>query len=107
MPTVMRRPATPHQPVARWTPFGDLDRIQQQLQQLVNATLPPEAAEAATALWSPPVDIEETEDAWIIEADLPGVKRGDINVELRDDELIVTGEVKEKERAGILRRRTR
>jgi HSP20 family protein len=57
--------------------------------------------------WVPFADIEETEDAWIIEADLPGVDRKDIDLELRDSELVITGEIKTKERKGILRRRTR
>jgi HSP20 family protein len=57
--------------------------------------------------WMPLADIEETEDAWIIEAELPSVKRDDVNVELRDSELIITGEIKEKERKGVLRRRAR
>jgi HSP20 family protein len=57
--------------------------------------------------WMPVADIEETDDAWIVEAELPSVNRDDINVELRDDELVITGEIKEKERKGVLRRRTR
>ena len=58
-------------------------------------------------LWSPPVDIEEADDAWIVEADLPGAKHDDIDVDVRNNELIVTGDIKERERKGILRRRTR
>jgi HSP20 family protein len=55
----------------------------------------------------PKFDIEETEDAWIVEAELPGVKRKDMDVEVRDGELLVTGEIKERERVGIIRHRTR
>jgi HSP20 family protein len=55
----------------------------------------------------PKFDIEETDEAWIVEADLPGVKRKDMDVEVRDGELLVTGEIKERERVGILRHRTR
>lgn len=58
-------------------------------------------------VWSPLVDIEEMEDAWIIEAEVPGAKRDDINVEVRDSELSITGQIKERERKGLLRRRTR
>jgi HSP20 family protein len=58
-------------------------------------------------VWIPVADIEETEDAWIVEAELPGVKREDINVEVRESEVAVTGEIKKREREGILRRRTR
>ena len=58
-------------------------------------------------LFTPPVDIEEMEDAWIVEADLPGVDKDDIEVDVRDGELTITGEIKQRERKGILRRRTR
>jgi HSP20 family protein len=105
--TPMRRANGPRRTVGRWTPFGDLDQIQQQLQQLVNATLPGGATEAAPAMWTPPVDIEETDDAWVIEAELPGVSREDVDIELHEDELVIRGEVKERERQGVLRRRTR
>ena len=52
-------------------------------------------------------DIEETDDAWVIEAELPGVDRKDVNVEMVESELVISGEIKEKERKGILRRHTR
>jgi HSP20 family protein len=55
----------------------------------------------------PLADIEETDDAGIIEAEAPGADRDDINVEFHASELVITGEIKEKERKGILRRRTR
>lgn len=57
--------------------------------------------------WQPMVDIEETEDAYAFEVDLPGVKRDDITVEVRDRDLCITGEIKEKERTGVVRRQTR
>jgi HSP20 family protein len=57
--------------------------------------------------WSPPVDIEEADDAYIVEAEVPGVKRDDVNIEVVGNELTISGEIKEKERVGILRRRTR
>ena len=57
--------------------------------------------------WSTLADIEETEDAFIVEIDLPGVKADAIRLELRDNELHISGEHKEKERVGVLRRQTR
>jgi HSP20 family protein len=54
--------------------------------------------------WIPAVDVEETDDAWIVEAEVPGVGRDDVNVELRDSELVISGETKKRERSGILRR---
>src|SRR5919109_4563753 len=57
--------------------------------------------------WSPLVDIEESDDAYVIEAELPGVKREDVNIELVGNELAISGEIKERKREGTLRRQTR
>jgi HSP20 family protein len=57
--------------------------------------------------WTPAVDIEEQDDAYVIEAELPGVKRQDVDIELIGNELLVTGEIKERERKGAIRRRIR
>jgi HSP20 family protein len=90
--------------VQRWDPLRDLADMRQQMERLFDDALTRPLAEQT---WAPPVDIEEQEDAWVVEADLPGVKRDDVTVELHEGELAIHGEVKEKERAGILRRRTR
>ncbi len=56
---------------------------------------------------SPLVDLEEQDDAYVVEAELPGVKREDVDVELVGNELTITGEMKEQERKGTLRRQAR
>jgi len=58
-------------------------------------------------VWIPSVDIEEEDDAYVVEAELPGVKREDVNIEIVGNELSITGEIKERERKGVLRRQTR
>jgi HSP20 family protein len=62
---------------------------------------------AEAAAWTPLVDIEEEDTAYRLEVELPGVQRDDINIELVGNELMITGELKERERTGIVRRRTR
>jgi HSP20 family protein len=93
----------------RWEPLGELERATERMRRLLDQTLGgvglPALAEAA--MWSPPVDIEERDDAYVIEAELPGVDRKDISIDLVGNELTISGEIKEKEREGILRRRTR
>ena len=41
--------------------------------------------------WNPSVDLYETEDAFILEADLPGVKLEDTKVEIENGELLLEG----------------
>jgi HSP20 family protein len=52
-------------------------------------------------------DIEETDDAYLVEINLPGVQPEDLNVEASENDVRVSGQIKEKERKGVLRRQTR
>ena len=53
------------------------------------------------------VDIEETDDAYIVDLDLPNVSAEDVQIELRGDELRVFGQYQQRERGGLMRRQTR
>jgi HSP20 family protein len=93
----------------RWEPFTEFEQVTERMRRLLDQTFGgmslPSLVEAGG--WSPLVDIEEHDDAYLIEAELPGVKRNDVNIELVGNELAITGEVKEKQRKGTVRRRTR
>src|SRR6202048_3932453 len=104
--TARRNPPTTTQPMQRWEPLRELEQLHEQMGQLMDSVWAPMGAGNGGS-WMPFADIEETEDAWIIEAEVPGVDRKDVNVELRDSELEISGDIKERERKGILRRRTR
>ena len=100
-----RRPATTSPQMERWNPLRDLEELYATTGQVMENIL--SNAPVSGALWAPPVDIEVTDDAWVVEADLPGAEQDGIDVEVRDSELTITGEIKERERKGILRRKTR
>jgi HSP20 family protein len=100
---VRRREGTP-QARQPWDPFREMADLQERMNQLIESVWGAGPAEQA---FSPLADIEEAEDAWVIELDLPGVKKDDVNIEVSDSELAITGEIKERERKGVLRRRTR
>jgi len=55
--------------------------------------------------WVPAVETEETDDAYLVRAELPGMKRDDVDVELRGNELPITGEVTEETSGKTLRHR--
>jgi HSP20 family protein len=94
----------------RWEPLSDLEQATQRMRRMLDQTFggfgwPPSLL--AEAGWSPLVDIEEQDDAYVVEAELPGVKRENVNIELAGNELTITGEIKERERKGAVRRKTR
>ena len=93
----------------RWEPLSDLEQVTERMRRMLDQTFGafgwPSAAEVGA--WSPLVDIEEEDDSYVVDAELPGVKREDVNIEFVGNELTITGEVQERERKGALRRQAR
>src|ERR1700757_1874167 len=50
--------------------------------------------------WVPLADLSETEDAYVAKVELPGVGKEQIDVQLQDRELVVSGEIPEQEQDG-------
>lgn len=91
--------------LTRIDPFAELERLNRQLASYLDSwhRLPGLLGYTFTPL----ADIEETDDAYVVELELPGVKRDDVNIEVAGRRVNVHGERKERERVGILRRRER
>jgi len=89
----------------RWDPVAQINRLNEQLQEYLGggSSLPSLLGGGFTPL----ADMEETDDAYLVEVELPGVKGDDIAVDVAGRRLTVSGERKERERVGILRRQTR
>lgn len=54
----------------------------------------PQFMEDDSVVWRPRMDIKETKDAFEISADLPGLKKEDVNISLKDGILTISGERK-------------
>ena len=74
--------------------FNDLEEAVNGLFQGAPAT------RGANALrsWSPGFDLHETDDAYVIEADLPGLKQDDINITVEQGIITIKGERKYEEK---------
>jgi HSP20 family protein len=63
--------------VTSWSPFKKLDDIHSHFSKLIESTLG-ETSNSLFGTWTPPVDLAETDDAFIVEAELPEVKAEDV-----------------------------
>jgi HSP20 family protein len=100
-----RQPSTT---ARRADPVQQIEDVYNQMDQLLQGFFGQPVPESlAGTRWAAPADIEETDDAFIVQLDVPGVKPDDVDVELRENQVRITGEIKEKERTGVLRRQTR
>nr|MBO2501358.1 Hsp20/alpha crystallin family protein [Thermoanaerobacterales bacterium] len=91
----------------RWNPFEEFDRLHRQLLSWLDTWSPLSWPDVTTTAFTPVADVEETDDAYLVELEVPGIKRDDLDIEVSGRRLSVRGERKEKERVGVLRRRER
>ncbi|GAA1240025.1 hypothetical protein GCM10009578_095710 [Streptomyces rhizosphaericus] len=84
-------------------PLAEFDDLLSQMGGLLESTVGG-AAVPGLATWTPAADVTEEDEAYHVELELPGVRRQEIDIEVNGQELTVTGEIKERERKGVLRR---
>ena len=80
--------------VVRWDPFRDLNMLQDRMNRLFeDAGRNWKGDEpASTTTWSPAVDIFETESEIVVKAEVPGMERKDITLNLENNVLTLKGE---------------
>jgi HSP20 family protein len=77
-----------------WEPFREVSTMREDVERLFDSMLSRYPRERAQAVWAPSIDVEETNDAMIIRAELPGMKREDIKVTVAEDTVTISGERK-------------
>jgi len=82
----------------KWQPFSDMVRFMDGFEDLFRSNLG-ESGHESVAAWSPNIDIHENDDEYIFRAELPGLEKKDINVEVENDQLIISGEKKQDREA--------
>jgi HSP20 family protein len=81
--------------IVRWSPFREIEALQENVNRLFQ-----EQAAGSSQLapsmraWAPAVDVIEDEEKILIKAELPGLRKEDIDIELTGDTLTIKGERK-------------
>ena len=82
----------------RWDPTRELTSLQSEMNRLFNAFFDtPTTGNGDTGgvrRWMPAMDLVETEDHFVLRADLPGMGQDDVSIELEDNVLTLSGERK-------------
>jgi HSP20 family protein len=77
----------------RRDPFADVQELLSRIGWLV----PPSGETETDRPWVPIAEIDESDDAYMIKLELPGVAPADIEIGITDRELCINGEVREEE----------
>jgi HSP20 family protein len=104
---VLRSSPGPADTPAGLDPLRELAQLHQRMSQLMSSVLGTDPFAAMGQGWTPLADVTETDDAYLVEIEVPGVDRKNLTVEVAGGELRVSGEIIEKEKVGWLRHRTR
>ncbi len=82
----------------RWEPVRELSSIQSEMNRLLNTFFDsPSTGSSGVSVhrrWLPAMDLLQTEDEFVLRADLPGLSEDDVNIEFEDNVLTVSGERK-------------
>jgi HSP20 family protein len=81
----------------RWDPFREISTLQERMNRLFSEVArrsPVAEEEMVQGAWIPPVDIFETGDSIVIKAELPGISKEDITLEVKENTLTIKGEKK-------------
>jgi HSP20 family protein len=86
--------------LVRWDPIREIDSLQGEMNRLFSSFFETPTTRdggngTATAhRWIPAMDLVETGEHFVLKADLPGMDEGDVNIEIENDVLTVSGERK-------------
>jgi HSP20 family protein len=81
--------------VVRWEPLRELGSLQNEMNRLFNTVFDtPQPAGSTLRRWMPAMDLVETDESFVLRADLPGLSEEDIKIEFEDGTLTVSGERK-------------
>jgi HSP20 family protein len=82
----------------RWEPVRELNTIQSEMNRLFNTFFdspgPGTPPSGTLRRWIPAMDLVETQDDFVLRADLPGLSENDVKIELEDNVLTISGERK-------------
>lgn len=81
--------------ITRFDPFRDLAVLQERMNRLFNDRLQGQGQDEAMlhrGSWAPAVDIYETDGAMVLKAELPDLRREDIDVNVENNTLTLRGE---------------
>ena len=76
--------------LVRWDPFRDLTALQTEVNRLFSRAGTGDMADRQS--WTPSIDVIETDDAIKLKAELAGLVPDDINIEVQDNVLTMSGE---------------
>ncbi|MFW5876340.1 MAG: Hsp20/alpha crystallin family protein [Myxococcota bacterium] len=95
MSLMRRRETTP-----TWNPFREMEDMMDRMSRVFGRTPGGDGEQLSMADWSPSVNIREDDEAYVVEAELPSLKKEDVKVAVEEGMLTIEGERKLQKEEG-------
>ncbi len=82
--------------LSRWDPFRDILTLPDRVNRLFSDPFARLAWTDTVGAWFPPVDIHEEEDRVVLRAEIPGVSKDDIDINVENGTITLRGEKKQE-----------
>ena len=75
----------------RFSPTTEVRSLQREIDRMFDSFLPKANGDSEQAVWTPRVDLAESENAYLVHLDVPGMKKEDLEVNFQDGSVTVSG----------------
>src|SRR5436190_15332746 len=80
--------------LVRWDPAREVDTLHSEVNRIFDTFFGGRPANGGQRRWVPAMDLTETDDHLVLRADLPGLDKDDVKIEVTDGVLTISGERK-------------
>jgi len=97
-----RFPVSLFEPTALWDPASEVEYLRDRMGRLYNQITPQEPGQSP---WQPDIEVDETEEFYLVKAELPGITRDNVELQVDEHSLSITGSVREEQGEHLMHRR--
>ena len=97
-----RFPVSLFEPTAQWDPVSELEYLRDRMGRLYNQITPQGPGQSP---WQPDIEVDETEEFYLVKAELPGITRDNVELQADEHSLSITGSAREEQGEHLMHRR--
>jgi HSP20 family protein len=86
--------------IRRFDPFGEMLTLRDAMNQLFEESFVNPARMGSSNAFSMPLDVSETQDGYVVDAVVPGLKPEDLDITIQDNVLTIRGETRKQQQTG-------
>ncbi len=97
-----RFPASLFEPTVQWDPVSEFEYMRERMGRLYDQIAQQGPDQSP---WQPDIEVDETEEFYLVKAELPGITRENVELQVDEHSLSITGSIREEQSEHTMHRR--